>query len=68
MGKVAAIGICAAAFLLLPGCRKVYMVPTPEGWTEMRATREGNVMIAPPSAPVVPAPAERGSEEMTVVH
>jgi hypothetical protein len=44
------------------------MVPTPEGWTEMRATREGNVMIAPPSAPVVPAPAERGSEEMTVVH
>ena len=53
MRKTTAIGIgAAAAILVLSGCTKVYMVPTPQGWMEMRTSKDENVIKLRPAEKV----------------
>jgi hypothetical protein len=43
MKKIAILGLSAVVLsLVCTGCKKVYMVPTPQGWVEQEVSRDGN--------------------------
>ncbi|MDD5557637.1 MAG: hypothetical protein PHN82_10390 [bacterium] len=51
-GKVIAIVAACAAAAAFAGCRKVYMVPTPQGWMEMESRKGGDELKFRPAEKV----------------
>lgn len=52
--KIMVMGVIvtAVAILLLSGCKKVHMVPTSQGWMEMKTSKDENVITLKPAEKV----------------